>query len=370
MQRIFASPCSLNTTKPLAFIWLKSTVLLIIEHPGQFTLDDLVTYSPAALTESSTRPMLLLRQLLTAIRDLHNRGAVLGTITLADIYLTEGLYLRVLPNLEDNFFKPPQIASVTPSPINNPPNYPSTTPHLAKLVEDWARGKVSNLDYLLALNEAAGRRFGDPKCHYIIPWVTDLSNCNGLNWRDLTKSKFRLTKGDRQLDLTYEADGVPHHVSEALSDITYYVYMSRRTPRSVLCQHVRPRWEPQEYPTSIERLYAWTPDECIPEFYTDPSVFETIHEDLPDLAIPNWATNASDLVAKHREALESPHVSERLHHWIDLTFGYKLSGSAAVKSKNVCLQLVDSHTSPRDTGVVQVFIILFYFFIKFIFFLK
>lgn len=59
----------------------------------------------------------------------------------------------------------------------------------------------------------------------------------GRNWRDLTKSKYRLTKGDRQLDLTYDEatshddngpQQIPHHVTEALSDITCYVYLARR----------------------------------------------------------------------------------------------------------------------------------------------
>lgn len=74
---------------------------------------------------------------------------------------------------------------------------------LRDLVLQWVHGRVSNFDYLMHLNSLAGRRMGDPNYHPVLPWVVDFTTKNG-KFRDLRKSKFRLNKGDKQLDFTYE----------------------------------------------------------------------------------------------------------------------------------------------------------------------
>eukprot|EP00116_Pleurobrachia_bachei_P008958 sb/3469220/ len=180
----------------------------------------------------------------------------------------------------------------------------------------------------MELNKFAGREEGDPNLHPIYPWVMDFSSSYG-GWRDLGKTKFRLNKGDQQLDSTYKVHGVKpstpsaarsrrsyheegededtcpvtsHHLIDTLSEITFYSYLARRMPKNLLCKYVRSKWEPNEYPRSMAHLYKWSPDECIPEFYTDPTVFTSIHSDLPDLELPPWAENAKEFIVKHSQS--------------------------------------------------------------------
>lgn len=350
---------------------------------GEFienSLFECVTYSPAIMDTSYNRPLFMIYQLLQLMRTLHERGLLLGNIGLDDIFLRDNLWLQVMPQINLNILQCVDGDSNTVPATTNASSAAesfaamprkmsvklSTTDYLSCSLKDycemWCTGRISNFDYLTILNNLSGRRVGDPAFHHIMPWVTDFVSRNGMNWRDLTKSKYRLNKGDTQLDLMFVPSSSsaannmpPHHVYDVLSEITYYVYMARRTPKSVLCKHVRPIWQPAEYPRQIARLYDWTPDECIPEFFTDPLVFKSMHEDLPDLEVPSWSTCPEDFIARHREALESQYVSERLHHWVDLNFGYKLTGNAAIKAKNVYLSMVDGHQSLGKHGIVQLF---------------
>ena len=56
---------------------------------------------------------------------------------------------------------------------------------------------------------------------------------------------------------------------------------------------------------------------------------------VDDVQLPPWAEDPADFVAKLREALESDYVSANLHSWIDLVFGFKQTGQAAVEADNV-----------------------------------
>lgn len=77
--------------------------------------------------------------------------------------------------------------------------------------------------------------------------------------------------------------------------------------------------------------------ELIPEWFYLPEMFRNENRfdlgakqsgvRLDDVELPSWARgDAQEFVRLHRQALESDYVSEHLHEWIDLVFGYKQTG--------------------------------------------
>eukprot|EP01083_Nonionella_stella_P299576 1018259_1 len=250
---------------------------------------------------------------------------------------------------------------------------------LRSVIYRWIHREISNFEYVMELNNLCGRMKGDPFNHPVLPWVVDFTSSDGIHhigWRDLSKSKFRLNKGDHQIDYTFLNSPQPHHVTEVLSSLTYFLYLARRTPRYILQKAVRSRFEPKEFPISMAKLYQCSPEECIPEFYCDSTIFESIIDALPNLQIPPWCHSPSHFIQWHRRQLESKQVSENLHLWIDLNFGYRLGQDtlnndnkyifgynesipctsrieAAIDCKNIPLQF--DPLLARHCGVIQLF---------------
>ncbi|KAF1803870.1 hypothetical protein FB192DRAFT_1279468 [Mucor lusitanicus] len=340
-QVLEQAPDTANSNLPNVFALIETDTAyyFLVSYRGA-TLQDLITYNPGVLS-SNLKKSFIIYQLLRVIASLHSRGIMHGGIKASNILVDENLWV--------------QLAGIEFEP--NPIDFGKMSREIPEepLVIRWVKGTISNYSYLMALNHLAGRREGDPNFYPILPWITDFSGDSIADgWRNFKQTKFRINKGDEQLDFTFDGP-VPHHITDILSDITYYVYQARKTPIPVLCQFVRSKYEPNEYPSSMQRLYQWTPDECIPEFYTDPTIFKSIHPDMPDIQIPAWADSPEDFIRKHAEALESEYVSRNLHHWIDLTFGNDLTGKGAIEAKNVALPLLAGQNSFMKHGIIQLF---------------
>lgn len=179
---------------------------------------------------------------------------------------------------------------------------------LLQLTHLWCTRQLSNYEYLLHLNFAAGRRWSDTNFHPFFPWVLDFSQkphlASGVRkhhqqqqqhhhqletsdvdqsigssggWADLSCSRYRQAKGDLQLDMTYESSIPRHHISnEPLSELSYCIAKARVLPKSLLVKAVRATFRPREYPASLAAMYHGSPDEALPEFYSDPSVFRCV----------------------------------------------------------------------------------------------
>ncbi|KAF8401232.1 hypothetical protein HHK36_012163 [Tetracentron sinense] len=347
--------------------------LLLPKSP--YTLENVLHYSPNAI-RSMWHISFLIYQILSALSYIHGLGVPHGNICPSSVMLTSSCWSWL--SICD---KPRFRGDI--SPRNKEDSCLISPSRLGFCIEDcpcqalyfdlklsssidwhsnfkrWWRGELSNYDYLLILNRLAGRRWGDHTFHTVMPWVIDFSMKSDENsdagWRDLRKSKWRLAKGDEQLDFTYSSSEIPHHISdECLSELAVCSYKARRLPLSVLRMAVRSVYEPNEYPSSMQRLYQWTPDECIPEFYSDPRIFASLHSGMNDLAVPSWAGSPKEFIKLHRDALESNRVSRQIHHWIDITFGYKMSGQAAIAAKNIMLPSSEP-TMPRSMGRRQLF---------------
>lgn len=102
--------------------------------------------------------------------------------------------------------------------------------------------------------------------------------------------------------------------------------------------HTTWRLASRESPTDVKEL--------IPEFFTLPEMLENFEsfrfgkrqsgERVDNVTLPPWSAHSARLfVLVHRQALECDAVRAQLHRWIDLVFGWRQTGAAAVQAINV-----------------------------------
>jgi len=230
----------------------------------------------------------------------------------------------------------------------------------------WRRGAVSNLDYLLYLNAAAGRGFNDLTQWPVMPWVLRDYRSETLNlddpavYRDLARpvgalDEERLATLRERMRQMKLAKMPPYLYGTHYSAPGYVLYwLIRAAP----AHHLRlqsgrydaPDRQFHSIAESWESVLTSSADvkELTPEFFTPPADFLVNVRDLPlgcrtrdgaelgDVVLPTWANGSpTTFLRMHRAALESEHVSRRIHEWIDLVFGYKQNGPEAERADNV-----------------------------------
>jgi factor associated with neutral sphingomyelinase activation len=230
--------------------------------------------------------------------------------------------------------------------------------------QEWQNGALSNYDYLLALNSAAGRTFQDLSRYPVFPWViadytsSSLDLNNESTFRDLSKPMGALNP-DRLEYFQGRLKGMQDLQDPFLYGTHYsapgYIlyYLVRCMPEHMLCLQNGKFDSPDRMFYSIAHCYSCAltnhadVKELIPEFYACGDFDFLINarslqlgatqngDRVNDVDLPNWARSPRDFLKKNRKALESDFCTRKLPAWIDLIFGFKSRGDAAVEADNL-----------------------------------
>nr|XP_045006323.1 lysosomal-trafficking regulator isoform X2 [Jaculus jaculus] len=251
--------------------------------------------------------------------------------------------------------------------------------NITALTNLWYTGQITNFEYLTHLNKHAGRSFNDLMQYPVFPFILAdyVSETLDLNdptiYRNLSKPiavQYK-EKEDRYVDTykyleeeyrkgTREDDPMPpvqpyHYGSHYSNSGTVLHFLVRMPPftkmflayqdqsfdipdRTFHSTNTTWRLSSFESMTDVKEL--------IPEFFYLPEFLVNREgfdfgvrqngERVNHVNLPPWARNDPRLfILIHRQALESDHVSQNICHWVDLVFGCKQKGKAAVQAINV-----------------------------------
>ncbi|KAI0191931.1 beige/BEACH domain-containing protein [Astrocystis sublimbata] len=237
------------------------------------------------------------------------------------------------------------------------------------IMRRWQRGEISNFHYLMLVNTMAGRTFNDLTQYPVFPWILADYTSEELNledpttFRDLSKPMGAQTaRRQAEYSAKYKSlaelgDPPPFHYgthySSAMIVASYLIRLPPFVHSYILLQggnfdhadrlffSIEGSWRSASQDTGADVRELIPEFFCLPEFLTNVNGYnfgtrQGAGGQVNDVILPPWAKGDPKIfIAKHREALESPYVSQNLHQWIDLVFGYKQRGEAAIENLNV-----------------------------------
>uniref|UniRef100_A0A452RXF0 Neurobeachin like 1 n=1 Tax=Ursus americanus TaxID=9643 RepID=A0A452RXF0_URSAM len=312
------------------------------------------------------------------VREIHLRRYNLRRSALEIFHVDQSNYFlnfkkevcKMLP-----FWKPHSVRNKVYSrllSLHSPNSYGTRSPQelfrASGLTQKWVNREISNFDYLIQINTMAGRTYNDLAQYPVFPWILqdytseELDLNNPSVFRDLSKPIGVVNdKNAKAMREKYENFEDPMGTIDKFHYGTHYSnsagvmhYLIRTEPFTTLhiqlqsgrfdCADRQFHSIPATWQALMDNPYDVK--ELIPEFFYFPEFLENQNqfnlgclqvskEVVNDVILPKWAKSAEDFIYKHRKALESEYVSAHLHEWIDLIFGYKQRGPAAVEALNV-----------------------------------
>ncbi|XP_037321151.2 lysosomal-trafficking regulator isoform X2 [Pungitius pungitius] len=306
------------------------------------------------------------------IKEVHKRWWQLRD-NAVEIFLTNGRTLLIA--FDNTKFRDDVYHNILTSDLPNLLEHGNIT----ALTQLWGSGQISNFEYLTHLNKHAGRSFNDLMQYPVFPFILRDYTSETIDLQDTSiyrnlikpiavqskEKEDRYVDNYRYLEDEYkkgvrEDDPMPpvqpyHYGSHYSNSGTVLHFLVRMPPftkmflayqdqsfdipdRTFHSMNTTWRLSSFESMTDVKEL--------IPEFFYLPEFLVNREgfdfgvrqngERVNHVNLPPWARNDPRLfILIHRQALESDQVSQTLCQWIDLVFGLKQKGKAAVHAINV-----------------------------------
>lgn len=245
--------------------------------------------------------------------------------------------------------------------------------NLIDVMQLWREGLITNWEYLTHLNKLAGRSYNDLMQYPVYPFVLSDYSSNQLDlnypgsYRNFKKPMAvqdkkneehyinnynELLGGLKQVSFNKE----PYHYGSHYSNSGTVLHFLVRVPpfTKMLLQYQDSNFDlPDRTFHSLHTTWKLASSESttdvkemIPEFFFLPEFLSNFQgfnfgtrqngEIVNDVFLPPWCKgDPRKFIFIHRQALESDYVTENLPHWIDLVFGFKQTGKAAIEAINV-----------------------------------